>query len=82
MCLEQTRHEVRQQRQQWKRAGEYSERDESRKQGGLTVAFAVRLHGQSSSTITTDDFFTQKKFGHDFLYKIAFSIRRNKVALK
>ena len=29
-----------------------------------------------------DEFFTQKNFKVDFLYKIAFSIRRNKVALK
>ena len=46
------------------------------------VVHVVRLHSQSSSTITTDEFFTQKNFKVDFLYKIAFSIRRNKVALK
>ena len=29
-----------------------------------------------------DGFFTQKKFGHDFLYEIAFSLEYDKVALE
>ena len=31
------------------------------------VQLHVRLHGQSSSTITTDEFFTQKNFLVNFL---------------
>jgi len=54
---------------------ERSRRDKARKHSGSSspIAFAKWV---------TDEFFTQKKFGHDFLYKIAFSLEHDKVALE
>jgi hypothetical protein len=54
---------------------ERSRRDKARKHSGSSspIAFAKWV---------TDGFFTQKKIGHDFLYKIAKSLKVHKVSLE
>jgi len=55
---------------------ERSRRDDARKHSGSSSAVGAFAKG------VADGFFTQKKIGHDFLYKIAFSLEHDKVALE